>query len=111
MKWYNYIDKYQYVGGSGMHKKEASYLFKALSDESRVKIVKKLYHNEELCACKILEFVDCLQPTLSHHLSILVDSGLLYSRKDGKWTYYKANKEMIDELMAFIKTPCKCEEE
>ena len=100
--------KFKMLGESSMHKQEASYLFKALSDETRVKIVKKLYHNDELCACKILEFVDCSQPTLSHHLSLLVSSGLINSRKEGKWTYYKANKEKIDELMAFISTPCCC---
>lgn len=91
-----------------MHKEEVSKLFKVLSDESRLKIVKTLYHNEELYACKLLDVVDRVQSTLSHHMSILVESGLVNARKESKWIHYSINKELVDELMGFIATPCKC---
>ena len=91
-----------------MHKQEASVLFKALGDETRVKIVKVLYHNQEICACKFLDMVDCAQSTLSHHLSILVEVGLLTHRKEGKKMLYSCNKQLVDELMTFIPTRCKC---
>ena len=91
-----------------MHKEEASKLFKVLSDESRVKIVKVLYHRDELCACKLLEVVNCCQSTLSHHMSVLTESNLVIPRKDGKWVHYRCNKELVDQLMSFIQTPCGC---
>ena len=91
-----------------MHKDEATALFKALSDESRVKICKTLYHNDSLCACNLLEMVDCKQATLSHHMKVLTDSGLVESAKDGKWMHYTLNKELLNELMSFISKPCKC---
>jgi ArsR family transcriptional regulator, arsenate/arsenite/antimonite-responsive transcriptional repressor len=93
-----------------MHKKEASRLFKALSDESRLRIVKILYDKGTMCACKLLEIVDCGQPTLSHHMSVLVQSGLVVAVKDGKWIHYTCNKELVDLLMGFFSTPCACVE-
>ena len=71
-----------------MHKTEAAELFKVLSDESRLKICKMLYHNDSLCACDLLEMVECKQATLSHHMKVLTDSGLVNSTKDGKWMHY-----------------------
>lgn len=91
-----------------MHKAEASNLFKALGDETRVKIVKILYHTDEICACKFLDMVDCGQSTLSHHLSILSKCGLLSQRKEGKKILYSCNKDLVDQLMDFIKTKCNC---
>lgn len=86
----------------------ASSMFKALSDDKRLKIVKVLYHGGEKCACCLLEMFDCSQSTLSHHMKILVDASLVIAREEGKWTHYSANKEKIDELMSFIETPCAC---
>lgn len=93
-----------------MNKEEAGKLFKALGDKSRLKIVKILYHNDEICACKLLEAVNCNQSTLSHHMRVLVDSNLLYARKEGKWVRYSCNKQLVDSLMNFIKTTCPCTE-
>jgi ArsR family transcriptional regulator, arsenate/arsenite/antimonite-responsive transcriptional repressor len=62
-------------------------LFKALSDETRVKIVHILSCGE-LCACDILEYFDLSQPTLSHHLAILMKAGIVTSRAEGKWVHY-----------------------
>ncbi|HAR57615.1 MAG TPA: transcriptional regulator [Acholeplasmatales bacterium] len=91
-----------------MHQEEASKLFKALGDESRVKIVKILYHNDEICACKFLNIVPCKQATLSHHLKVLFGSGLLTRRNEGTKILYSCNKTLVDELMLFIKTKCDC---
>ena len=76
---------------------------KALSDETRLLIVSKLKNTDELCACKLLELVECNQSTLSHHMKILVDSGLVNARKEWKWVYYSLNKEKTDELIKFLK--------
>ncbi len=74
---------------------------KALSDETRIKIFEMLSHGE-LCACKILEKFDITQPTLSYHMKILCDSGLISSRKDGIWTNYFINIDNVDNLKKFI---------
>lgn len=78
-------------------------IFKALSDETRLLIVSKLKNIDELCACKLLELVECNQSTLSHHMKILVDSGLVIARKDWKWVHYSLNKEKIIELVDYLK--------
>ena len=67
-------------------------IFKALADETRLKIVKMLFGGE-LCACKILESFNITQPTLSYHMKTLCDSGLVNGRRDGAWMRYSINME------------------
>lgn len=62
-------------------------VFKAFCDENRIKVL-EILKNGEKCACTLLEELEISQPTLSHHMKILIDSGIVESRKDGKWTYY-----------------------
>jgi ArsR family transcriptional regulator, arsenate/arsenite/antimonite-responsive transcriptional repressor len=70
---------------------------KALSDETRMKIYEML-SNGELCACKILEEFRFSQPTLSYHMKILCESGLVHSRRDGIWMRYSINAECLEEM-------------
>lgn len=67
-------------------------IFKALGDENRIRILKML-HSGEKCACKLLEELNISQPTLSHHMKILCDSGLVIGRKEGKWMHYSICEE------------------
>ena len=76
---------------------------KALSDETRVKILEMIYQ-KELCACNILEEFNITQPTLSYHMKILCESGLVNSRKDGIWTKYSIDKENLERLQNFINS-------
>ena len=69
---------------------------KALSDTNRLEIVQMLSDGEK-CGCKILDKFDIRQPTLSHHMKILVDCGLVNDRKEGKWHHYSLNKKVIRE--------------
>ena len=62
-------------------------VFKAFCDENRLAVLEML-QNGEKCACILLEKLNITQPTLSHHMKILVDSGIVAARKEGKWTYY-----------------------
>ncbi|SCX09775.1 ArsR family transcriptional regulator [Lachnospiraceae bacterium YSD2013] len=78
---------------------------KALGDSNRLEIVKMLSGREQ-CGCRLLERFDITQPTLSHHMKILVDSGLVNDRKEGKWHYYSINTEAMKEFCDFIKTLC-----
>ncbi len=70
---------------------------KALSDETRIKIFIMLSHGE-LCACKILEEFHVTQPTLSYHMKILCESGLVKSRRDGVWMRYAIEKQSLGQL-------------
>ena len=64
--------------------KEQAIIFKAFCDENRLMILEMLRDGEK-CACVLLERLNISQSTLSHHMKILVDSGIVVSRKDGKW--------------------------
>jgi ArsR family transcriptional regulator len=79
-----------------------SLLFKALSDPNRLMIVDMLSCCE-LCACVILEKFNITQPTLSHHMKILCDCGLVNGRKEGKWTYYSLDSKTIKSFRAFLE--------
>lgn len=71
---------------------EIAKVFKAFCDERRIEILKLLLSGEK-CACKLLEELNIGQSTLSHHMRILCDSGVVTGRKDGKWTYYSIDEE------------------
>ena len=83
---------------------ENAKIFKAFCDENRLMILEMLQSGEK-CACKILDVMSIVQSTLSHHMKILVESGIVSARKDGKWTYYSLSekgiqysKELLNEL-------------
>jgi ArsR family transcriptional regulator len=65
-------------------------IFKALSDETRLRIL-KLLENGELCVCDIVAALDTIQPKVSFHLSALKEAGLITDRKQGKWVHYRMN--------------------
>lgn len=71
--------------------KEFIKISKALSDISRVKML-KLMENTQLCGCEIQSAFDFSQPTISKHLKVLEDAGLILSEKKGLWVYYSINK-------------------
>lgn len=81
-------------------------MFKALSDQNRINILEQLQTGEK-CGCTLLETLDIVQSTLSHHMKLLVESEIVTSRKDGKWTYYALNElacnQAIDSLDALFK--------
>ena len=84
---------------------EMAQMFKAFSDENRIKIIQMLLKGE-MCAADILEELDVTQPTLSHHMKTLCESGVVQCRKSGKWMYYRISKtdcrlalEWLGELM------------
>ena len=90
-----------------------SNVFKALGDPKRVMIVDML-SCDELCACKILEKFKISQSTLSHHMKLLCDSGIVTGRSEGKWTYYSLDAEAVGSTKQFLdavtsdKESCIC---
>ncbi len=76
-------------------------VIKALSDSSRLKIIDILSCGEQ-CACKILEHFEFTQPTLSHHMKVLMECGLVKSRKEGLWSYYSLDSTYCNKLILFL---------
>lgn len=78
---------------------ELTTIFKALSDETRLRIIKLLEHGE-LCVCDITAALDMVQPKVSFHLSALKESGFIKDRKQGKWIHYSLNEK--DQLRRML---------
>lgn len=76
-------------------------IFKAFSDIKRIEILNLLKTGEQ-CACVLLEKLDLTQSGLSYHMKILVESGVVNSRQDGKWSYYKISKDGRDNAVEKI---------
>lgn len=69
-------------------------IFKALSDETRLRIL-KLLEDGELCVCDIVAALDTVQPKVSFHLSALKDAGFIKDRKQGRWIHYSIDDSDI----------------
>ncbi|HEV8248495.1 MAG TPA: metalloregulator ArsR/SmtB family transcription factor [Gaiellaceae bacterium] len=72
--------------------------FKALADPTRVAIVNRLAGAGEVCVCELVDEFDLSQPTISHHLRLLRQAGLVDSERRGTWAYYRLVPASIDEL-------------
>ena len=81
---------------------EMAVIFKALSDENRIRILEMLRSGEK-CACKLLEELNITQPTLSHHMKILCDCGLVNGRKEGKWMHYSIHSEGAGKVRRMLQ--------
>jgi len=90
-------------------------VFKVLGEPKRTMIIDMLSCGE-LCACKILERFEMSQSTLSHHMKLLCDCGLVAARNEGKWTYYSLDAEGIARTKQFFcditssKENCMCKD-
>ncbi len=92
---------------------ETSKIFKALSDPNRLEIIEILSCGEK-CACDILEKFEFTQPTLSHHMKVLIECEIVKCRKDGLWSYYSLNVVNLNKLTITLmniytdKADCIC---
>lgn len=86
-----------------MNKIDVAIICKALGDSNRLQIVQMLSDGEK-CGCKLLEAFDITQPTLSHHMKILCECGLVNDRKEGKWHHYSLNCDTLQGFKKFIET-------
>ena len=80
-------------------------LFKALADPTRVAIVNRLASGEACCVCDLTGAFALSQPTVSHHLRILRDAGLVDAESRGTWAYYRLVPDAIDRLRDVFSTP------
>ena len=98
-----------------MNQSYADYIpiLKAISDETRLKIIDMLSCGE-MCACDILEEFSISQSTLSYHMKILAESGLVNADRDGAWMRYTLNKDKTNKIISFLtqitsdKEDCIC---
>ena len=79
--------------------------FGALADPTRVAIVNRLARAGEVCVCQLVPEFDLSQPTISHHLRILREAGLVEATRRGTWAYYRLKPEAIAELGASLAPP------
>ncbi len=77
--------------------------FKAFCDESRLKILEHL-RGGELCACELIERLDMGQSTLSYHMKILCESGVVQNRQEGKWAHYRISEEGSEAAIAYLRS-------
>ncbi|MFD0662556.1 ArsR/SmtB family transcription factor [Thermocatellispora tengchongensis] len=82
-------------------------VFKALGDPVRLRIVSIVasHAGGEACVCDITDAFDVSQPTISHHLKVLKDVGVLTSERRASWVYYRVVPETLQELSALLNTP------
>ena len=80
-------------------------IIKAISDKNRLRILSALLFHNELCACQITEFLKVAGATASRHLSQMVSAGVLKNRKQGRWIYFRLNKEniVIESLFGWVE--------
>lgn len=81
--------------------------FKAIGDASRLRLLSLIAAHEggEACVCDLNESLDLSQPTVSHHLKILMDAGLLTRTKRGIWSYYALVPGALDGLSDVLAAP------
>ena len=84
-----------------MEARKTSVIFKAFCDENRIRIL-HLLRGGEKCACRLLEEMNISQPTLSHHMKILCDSGIVVGRKEGKWMHYRICPEGVEIARTYL---------
>ena len=89
-------------------------IFKSFCDANRLTILGLLKGGEK-CACELLDELHIGQPTLSHHMKILCESGIVVGREDGKWTHYKICRdgsrhamELLGEILEVNYEPSDC---
>jgi ArsR family transcriptional regulator len=78
-------------------------IFKALSDETRLRIL-KLLENGELCVCDIVAALDRIQPKVSFHLGVLKEVSLIKDRRQGKWIHYSIDDSDIFKRFLLLST-------
>ena len=78
--------------------------FKALSDPARLRILSLIAARAEVCGCELVEPLGLAQPTVSHHLKVLHEAGLLTRERRGKWIHYRVDASAVEGLREALVT-------
>ncbi len=74
---------------------QSAAVFKALSDPTRVRILKTIAHMEQMCECNIVPVFGLSQPTISYHLKVLREAELITSERRGQWVWHQVNRRAL----------------
>ncbi len=77
---------------------------KALADGNRLRVIMALATNEELCVCQITELLQVSTPTVSRHMSVLQNAGLVENRKDARWVHYRLTRDFPAAVLQWIQS-------
>ncbi|MGR6971703.1 ArsR/SmtB family transcription factor [Streptomyces cynarae] len=90
---------------------ELAKVFKALGDPVRLRLLSMIASREggEVCVCEMTPAFELSQPTISHHLKLLRQAGLIDCERRGTWVYYWVLPGILDRLAVFLKTPTDAE--
>jgi ArsR family transcriptional regulator len=85
---------------------DLAHVLKALADATRLRLVSMVaaHQDGEACVCELTDPLGLSQPTISHHLKILVDAGIFTRSQRGKWAYYGIVPQALDALAAILTT-------
>ncbi len=89
------------ITAPGLTKDEAETMairLKALSDPARLRLISLIASNGEMCVCDLTEPLGLSQPTVSHHLKVLSNAGLVHREKRGKWAYFSVNDSELSHV-------------
>lgn len=86
---------------------ELAPLFKAVADPMRLRLLSLIACHEggETCVCDLLEAFEVTAPSVSYHLKILREAGLISSERRGTWVYYRVNREVMERMSAVLAAP------
>ena len=87
-----------------------SELFKCLSDETRLKTLLLIRHEKELCVCELTEALQESQPKVSRHLAQLKNLGVVATRRQRQWIYYRLNEELPDWALSVLDVTLTAQE-
>lgn len=89
-----------------MNQDNLAQIFKALSDPTRLKIIALLSNKKLVCDCSsnLLSHLDISQPTLSYHMKMLIDAGVVWETKAGNFRRYQVNEDWKSAIANFIKS-------
>src|ERR671931_1626226 len=79
-------------------------LLAALADPVRLEILRELAGSSEVCACDFTSCCDVSQPTISHHLKVLRDAGVVTSERRGNWVFYRIAPNLIERIGGIAQT-------
>jgi ArsR family transcriptional regulator, arsenate/arsenite/antimonite-responsive transcriptional repressor len=77
------------------HLEHSATVFKALSDPTRLRILRAISQMSELCECNIVPTFNLSQPTISYHLKVLREAGLVQSERRGQWVWHRVNQKAL----------------
>jgi ArsR family transcriptional regulator len=78
---------------------------KALADPARLRLLSLISRCGEVCGCEPVEPLGLSQPTVSHHLKVLVEAGLLERERRGKWIHYRVVPEAVEAIVDALRLP------